>query len=129
MSDETPRMDGHIRRKKPKQSKRERRMVIATLLVLVGTAGLVILADRGADAPPPPESDRAADLADIEVFREVTPVGDEGWVATLPLTWSGDSKAEHAACQKALVRLGARSNQTLTIVGPEGVPVAECGAE
>lgn len=130
MSEEVVHAGVPRRPKKKGQTTREKVFVIALVITIVGACaaavwmGLVIR-----EGTPPPVGDRAGELADIEVFTRVYPVGAEGWIAELPSTWTGQPAKITAACDRALERLHAAPNQTLTIVGPEGTPVADCGAQ
>lgn len=130
MSRSAPRADGRVRPPKPPQSRLERALVFGLVLVmLAGGAGVIWLGQSSREGRPLPVEDRAADVADILVFGAVVPVGEEGWLAELPASWAGSPSELPAKCRRALERLGAAPNQTLTIVGPEGLPLAECGAE
>lgn len=118
------------RPKKRAQTTREKVFVVALVVtILGGCAALVWMGLVLRAGTPPPVGDRAGELTDIETFTRVYPTGEEGWIAELPPTWAGQPAQIRTACERALERLGAGPSQTLTILGPEGLPVADCGAQ
>lgn len=118
------------RPKKRAQTTREKAFVIALVIAIVGGCGALVWMGVVLRAgTPPPVGDRSGELTDIETFSRVYPVGEEGWIAELPATWAGQPAQIRSACERALERLHASPSQTLTILGPDGLPVADCGAQ
>lgn len=123
-------MDGHIRMKKRRQSTSEKLGVALVVLLIVGAASLVTQKIQSDGVAPLPTANRSAEVADVLPLIDLLPDGEHGWVGQVTPGWSGgsDPGALEAVCERALARLGAQPDQTLTLVGEDGGPAIECGA-